>query len=229
MPWSFAAPLGSGALVLAGVSLAVGWIYSLPPLLLSHRSWLAPVVLGVAYVVVPYSFGVLVRDVPLRGSDFVFAAALFALFVARITLKDFRDREGDVLYGKPTLLLRFGKGATCLVSLAALCLGDALLVSFLQPPPFLFVLVQAFALGVASRLLALWRASEPRAEQIAIGIGARVGNGLLLSILAWLVLSAQGASVAERSAVVIVLASAFALSFLILVSRPDQVVIGYKG
>jgi hypothetical protein len=28
---------------------------------------------------------------------------------------------------------------------------------------------------------------------------------------------------------VIVLASAFALSFLVLVSRPDQAVIGYKG
>lgn len=224
-----AAPLGSTALALACVSLTVGWIYSLPPFLLSHRSALAPLALGLAYVVVPYSFGVLVREDSLGAGDVVFAASLFALFVARITLKDFRDQEGDVLYGKPTLLLRFGKGVTCLVSLGALCLGDVLLVSFLRPAPLLAVLVQAFVLAAASRIYALWRASEPRAEQIAIGIGARLGNGLLLTVLAWLILSAEGASVAERSGIVIVLASAFALSFLVLVSRPDQAVIGYKG
>jgi 4-hydroxybenzoate polyprenyltransferase len=224
-----AAPLGSTALALAGVSLTVGWVYSLPPFRLSHRSALAPVALGLAYVVVPYSFGVLVREDSLRTGDFIFAASLFALFVARITLKDFRDQEGDALYGKPTLLLRFGKGMTCLVSLAALCLGDVLLVSYLRPAPLLALLVQAFVLAAASRIYALWRASEPRAEQIAIGIGARLGNGLLLTVLAWLILSAEGASVAERSGIVIVLASAFALSFLVLVSRPDQAVIGYKG
>jgi 4-hydroxybenzoate polyprenyltransferase len=224
-----AAPLGSTALALAGVSLAIGWIYSLPPFLLSHRSALAPVALGLAYVIVPYALGVLVREDPLGVGDLVFAASLFALFVARITLKDFRDQEGDALYGKPTLLLRFGKGVTCLVSLSALCLGDVLLVSFLRPAPLLALLVQAFVLAAASRIYALWRASEPRAEQIAIGIGARLGNGLLLTVLAWLILSAEGASVAERSGVVIVLASAFALSFLVLVSRPDQAVIGYKG
>jgi 4-hydroxybenzoate polyprenyltransferase len=224
-----AAPLGSTALALAGVSLTVGWVYSLPPFRLSHRSALAPVALGLAYVVVPYSFGVLVREDSLRTGDFIFAASLFALFVARITLKDFRDQEGDALYGKPTLLLRFGKGMTCLVSLAALCLGDVFLVSYLRPAPLLALLVQAFVLAAASRIYALWRASEPRAEQIAIGIGARLGNGLLLTVLAWLILSAEGASVAERSGIVIVLASAFALSFLVLVSRPDQAVIGYKG
>jgi 4-hydroxybenzoate polyprenyltransferase len=224
-----AAPLGSTALALAGVSLAVGWIYSLPPFLLSHRSALAPVALGLAYVIVPYALGVLVREDPIGVGDLVFAASLFALFVARITLKDFRDQEGDALYGKPTLLLRFGKGVTCLVSLSALCLGDVLLVSFLRPAPLLALLVQAFVLAAASRIYALWRASEPRAEQIAIGIGARLGNGLLLTVLAWLILSEEGATVAERSGVVIVLASAFALSFLVLVSRPDQAVIGYKG
>jgi 4-hydroxybenzoate polyprenyltransferase len=224
-----AAPLGSTALALAGVSLTVGWVYSLPPFRLSHRSALAPVALGLAYVIVPYSFGVLVREESLRTGDFIFAASLFALFVARITLKDFRDQEGDALYGKPTLLLRFGKGMTCLVSLAALCLGDVLLVSYLRPAPLLALLVQAFVLAAASRIYALWRASERRAEQIAIGIGARLGNGLLLTVLAWLILSAEGASVAERSGIVIVLASAFALSFLVLVSRPDQAVIGYKG
>ena len=55
------------------------------------------------------------------------------LFVARIVLKDFRDREGDALYGKPTLLLRFGKDATCAVSLAALLAGNCLLLGRAAP------------------------------------------------------------------------------------------------
>src|SRR5215210_5764384 len=49
----------------------------------------------------------------------------------RIILKDFRDREGDAAYGKPTFLLTYGKRATCLASLGAICAGDALLIASL--------------------------------------------------------------------------------------------------
>jgi 4-hydroxybenzoate polyprenyltransferase len=224
-----AVPLGATGLALAASSIAIGWAYSLPPLRLSYRSWLAPLVLGLAYVLVPYGFGVVARRAPLERGDAIFATALFALFVARITLKDFRDREGDALYGKPTLLLRFGKSATCLVSLITLALGDVLVLVFLRPPFLVAVIVQGFVLAIASRLHALWRATDSRTEQLAIGIGARMGNGLLLTLLAWLLLTARQASVQERTALTAVLASAFALSFLALVSRPDQAVIGYKG
>jgi hypothetical protein len=68
-----------------------------------------------------------------------------------------------------------------------------------------------------------------RDEQVAIGIGARMGNGLLTSVLAWLVLESAGASAAERLFFVLALAGLFAASFAALVRRPDVVVIGYKG
>jgi hypothetical protein len=54
------------------------------------------------------------------------------------------------------------------------------------------------AAGIGWMLLTLRRAEVGRDEQVAIGIGARMGNGLLTSLLAWLVLESVGASAAER-------------------------------
>ena len=88
-------PLGAQGLVIVGSSLAVSYAYSVRPIRLSHRWTLAPLALALAYVVLPYALGVHIagrgwdrRDVPLVGG-------LFVLFVARIVLKDLRDRLGD--------------------------------------------------------------------------------------------------------------------------------------
>jgi 4-hydroxybenzoate polyprenyltransferase len=221
-----AVPLGGGALVLVAVSLSIAHAYSLPPLRFSYRTYLAPLVLGVGYVLVPYLLGVTVAGSAAGARDLPFAAGLCALFVARIVLKDFRDREGDALYGRPTLLLRFGKNTTCAVSGVALVLGVAVLASAL--PPFTPVLA-GLAAAIGWMLVTLRKAHEERDEQVAIGIGARMGNGLLTCILAWLVLESAGASVGERFFFVLVLAAVFTASFASLVRRPDVVAIGYKG
>jgi 4-hydroxybenzoate polyprenyltransferase len=214
---------------LALVSLAIGWAYSLPPLRLCYRSYLAPLALAAAYVLVPYSLGLAVAGASFGPGHALFAAALFSLFVARILLKDFRDREGDAAYGKPTLLLRFGKPATCLASAAALAAGGLLLLAAVRPPIVLAVLIAGFVAAIASRLRALERASTGRAEQLAIGLGARMGNGLLLTVLAWFALEGQGAAPAERVGFAFALAALFALGFAAVVMRPDDAVIGYKG
>jgi 4-hydroxybenzoate polyprenyltransferase len=112
-----AAALGLAAVATVGVSLAIGQAYSVRPLRLSYRTWLAPSILGVAYVLVPYALDLVAGAQPDRR-DAVFAGALYLWFIARINLKDFRDREGDALYGRPTLLLRFGRRTTCWVSVA---------------------------------------------------------------------------------------------------------------
>jgi 4-hydroxybenzoate polyprenyltransferase len=221
-----AVPLGRGALVLVGVSLAIAHAYSLPPLRFSYRTYLAPLVLGIGYVLVPYLLGVAVAGSAPAARDVSFAAGLYALFVARIVLKDFRDREGDALYGRPTLLLRFGKDATCAVSGVALAAGVATLVAVV---PSLAPVLAGLAAAIAWMLLRLRRAEERRDEQVAIGIGARMGNGLLTCVLAWLVLDAAGAAAGERLFFVLLLAGLFAASFVALVRRPDVVVIGYKG
>lgn len=96
-------------------------------------------------------------------------------------------------------------------------------------PPALALVVQPLVLAIAWMLRALRRADDVRAEQVAIGIGARTGNGLLLCVLAALVVRASGASDLEAALLAAGVAAVFGLSFLSLASRPDAVTIGYKG
>jgi 4-hydroxybenzoate polyprenyltransferase len=221
--------LGTSAFALVALSLVVSWAYSLRPLRLSYRTYLAHPALGVAYVAIPYGLGLEAVQTSPRPGDALFGAALFFLFLARIVLKDFRDREGDARFGKPTLLLRFGKRATCAVSLISLVAGNVLLLAWLRPTVPAGALLELLVAGVLAMLFALLRAEEEHAEQVAIGLGARLGNGLLISVLAWLALAAGGAAVSERTVVVAVLVAAFGVGFMTLVTRPEQAVIGYKG
>jgi 4-hydroxybenzoate polyprenyltransferase len=224
-----AVPLGWPGIGVVLLSLAVAVAYSLPPLTLSHRTLLAPLVLAVAYVLVPYAHGLLGADVWFTAKDIPFAAALFALFLARIVLKDFRDRDGDARYGKPTLLLRAGKTVTCLTSLVALGAGNILLLLAVRPPAPVAAVLELFFCAVAWMLLVLHRSTDRRDEQVAIGIGARMANGLLITTLATLLLDARGAAVEEQLGLVLALAVVFGSSFLTLVARPQDAVLGYKG
>ena len=224
-----AAPLGVPGLVLASVSLAVSHAYSAGPLRLSYRTYLAPVALAVAYVLIPYRLGLAAAGEDFRAADLAFAGGLFALFVARIVLKDFRDRDGDARFGKPTLLLRFGKTATCLVSAAALLVGNALVLAAIDAPLALLVADALFVIAIGAMLHTLWRARDLRLEQIAIGIGARMGNGLLIALLGWLVLTARDAPAEVRWLFVISLTALFGTSYAALAARPHDIAIGYKG
>lgn len=224
-----AVPLGLLAVGLVALSLGIGLMYSVPPLVLSHRTWAAPVVLSVAYVLVPYALGATAAGESPGRADAPFAVALVLLFLARIVLKDFRDRAGDARWGRPTLLLRFGKDVTCATSAAALGAGGIVLLAALGPPLGVGAVLLALLAAVAWALGGLHAAAPGREEQVAIGIGARMGNGVLLAVLAWLVVEAGGASGVEQTAVVALVAAAFAVGFVTLVARPEQAVIGYKG
>ena len=222
-----AAALGLRALALILVALIVSQVYSARPVRLSYRVAGAPLALGIAYVAVPYALGIVAAGGTLRHAPSRLAAALFLLFSARIVLKDFRDREGDARYGKPTILLRFGKETTCALSLCALAAGDALLAVALDP--VLVLIVQPLVLAIAWMLRTLQQADDVHAEQVAIGLGARMGNGVLLCALAWLVVRGGGASQAEAALLTGGLAAVFCLGFLALAARPEAVTIGYKG
>lgn len=213
------------ALVLIG--LVVAYVYSAPPIRLSHRTYLAPVLLAVGYVVVPYLLGASVAG--RTEGRHLLLTALICLFLARIVLKDFRDREGDSLYGRPTLLLRHGKTATCAVSFIALIGGDLALVLAIDGPVALTALIQLFVAPMVYMLFSLHGAADQNSEQVAIGIGARVGNGLLTAVLAWLLLSGSGAPQEQALAFVGVLALLYGLNFVSLRARPQDVLIGYKG
>jgi 4-hydroxybenzoate polyprenyltransferase len=224
-----AAALGWPAAVLVAASLLVSRAYSRQPLRLSYRTWLAHPALGIAYVAIPYGLGLAVVHARPRPADALLAGGLFCLFLARIVLKDFRDREGDGRFGKPTLLLRHGKRATCLVSGGALAAGDVLLLVALHPPVAVASLLEVYVAGAAAMLVSLARASDAHEEQVAIGIGAKAGNGILVSVLAWLALHAHGAPSGTSIAFLALLTVLFGSSYALLVARPEQAVIGYKG
>jgi 4-hydroxybenzoate polyprenyltransferase len=214
-----ALPLGRAGVALIAASLAISQAYSARPLRISYRVGGAPPTLGVAYVVIPYALGVVAERGELGDADPALLFALVLLFAARIVLKDFRDRAGDAAFGKATLLLRFGKTATCAVSGLALAAADVVLAVAVSGGVWL--LLQPFVAGIAWMLFRLWRAGDPVAEQVAIGIGARLGNGLLLTMLAWLVTGGMAAAA--------FVTAIFLTSFASLASHPDAVVVGYKG
>ena len=184
--------------------------------------------LSLAYVAVPYALGAEATGRVWTGADAALVAALLFLFLARIVLKDFRDRAGDELHGRPTLLLRFGKGMTCAVSLACLAAGSAL-VPVALGEPVLIPFVAVFAAAIAWMLQRLLLAPAGREEQVAIGLGARMGNGLLVGVLVWLVLEGERAPTEQRLLALALVAAAFGTGFLALVRRPEDVVLGYKG
>ena len=66
-------------------------------------------------------------------------------------------------------------------------------------------------------------------KQVAIGIGARIANGVLIATLATLPLDARGAAAEEQLGLVVLLAVVFGVSFVTLVARPQDALLGYKG
>ncbi len=223
--------ISPAAACIMGLSVVIGAAYSLPPLKLSYRTFLAPSTLAVAYVGIPYWAGVVVGGGRLQIFDLPLTAALYLLFAGRIVLKDFRDRAGDAAYGKPTFLLLYGKRATCLVSAGAICAGDALLVAALAGRGWWWVaaLLQPYVAGIMLMLLRLYKVNGRGDEQLAIGVGARMGTGLLATLLGILVLANHGADWITQLAFGLALMAFYMLTFVDFLRHPDRALIGYKG
>ena len=220
---------GPGAAGIMLLSVVIGALYSLPPARLSYRTFLAPLTLAVAYVGIPYWAGVVVVGESLQTADLPLLTALYLLFAGRIILKDFRDREGDAAFGKPTFLLKYGKRATCMASLCALSAGDALLIASLADRWWLAALVQLYIVSIAIMLFRLYRVSSSKDEQLSIGVGARMGNGLLVTLLGTLILSNQGADWTTQFIFGLALTALYTLNFIDFLRHPERAIIGYKG
>jgi len=220
---------GPGAAGIMLLSVSIGALYSLPPAMLSYRIFLAPLTLALAYVGIPYWAGVVVVGESLLTSDLPLLTALYLLFASRIILKDFRDREGDAAFGKPTFLLKYGKKATCLASLCVLCTGDALLVASLADKWWLAVLLQLYIASIMIMLYRLYRANSRTDEQLSIGVGAKMGNGLLVTLLGALILWNQGADWITQSVFGLALTTIYILNLIDFLRHPERAVIGYKG
>jgi 4-hydroxybenzoate polyprenyltransferase len=221
-----ASPVAGGLVLLSVVLYAQ---YSLPPLRVSHRPLATPFALAFGYAVLPYVVGVTVAGDAIGPRDALLLPALCCLFLSRIVLKDFRDRKGDALAGKPTFLLRYGKPATCAFSLAALGAGSALLLAALHDALPLALGTVPFLAGLALLQVRLARAAEPVEEVILIGLGARAGNGLLLTLLGLVLLRAQGAEVAAQVVLYAVAAGAHAYLLVAYLRDPGSFVFGSRS
>jgi 4-hydroxybenzoate polyprenyltransferase len=219
--------LGPTAVVVIGLLLSIAYLYSTGPARLSRRWTLAPISLTVAYVALPYRLGIVVAHGSWRASDVPLVAGLCTLFFARIILKDVRDRLGDEEHGKRTLLLRLGKDATCVLSVIGAIVGVAVILVALAPPAPVAAAIAIDAAAIVWMLARLRRTSDAVREQVTIGTAGRAGNVLLLSVIAWLLLSSRGAP-EQASLLIVVITAAAAWSFLALALHPERARIAYK-
>lgn len=217
------------ALAVMALGLFVNINYSLRPLIISYRTFVAPLFLTIGYVIVPYLLGLSVLNYAPTHLDWLLLSAITLLFLARINLKDFRDREGDSRYGKPTLLLKYGKKVTVLVSLIALSAGIVLLLRLFTGNIGEQVLIVVGWLVISLLFVLLWRSPIGTKEQLLIALSAMVGNGLLFTVLAAFTLTHM--LIPKSTAVIVeVFFMVLALANLHFLKRDPDVVLGtYRG
>lgn len=134
------------------------------------------------------------------------------------------------MYHKPTFVLRFGKSATCGMSFMSIVIGHVLLVSLMASrSAVIAIILQVYFISGYFMLYTLWRVSTLSQEQTAIGIGAKMGNGLLTNLLAVFILFESGAPLSITALFSGILASIHFVNYISLVSRPHAAIIGYKG
>jgi 4-hydroxybenzoate polyprenyltransferase len=208
--------------------LGVAYAYSAGPVRLSRRWSLAPIALTVAYVAIPYWLGITVAHGRWTSVDPLLLLGLCVLFFARIVLKDVRDRLGDAAHGKATLLLRLGKDATCMISIAGAIVGIGIVLLALRPGAVVTSAIALDAAGIVWMLLRLRTTTDPTLEQIRIGTAAKAGNAALIAILAWLLLSEQAAH-GQASLFVLAFTALAGWGFLALALHPERARIAYKA
>ena len=91
------------------------------------------------------------------------------------------------------------------------------------------VVLEGFVAAVWFQLWTLQRTDDPRDEQVTIGIAARAGNGMLVTVLAWLALTSAGATLEQRLVFALFLGVVYGASYLMLARHPEDAIIGYKG
>jgi 4-hydroxybenzoate polyprenyltransferase len=190
----------------AGLALSAG--YSLRPVRLADRGAVASLVLPACYVAVPYLLGVFAVRAVVRAGDLLLLAGLYAGFIGRILLKDFRDVRGDAMFGKRTFLIRHGRRWTCVFSAWCWVAGTILLLTAVRHPTPTLVGVNVVCLVLALGLLrALSRDLGPRHDEAYISAIAIVGRGMVLTLLAHLSMTGRSVPGPAYDAIISLLAA----------------------
>lgn len=179
------------------LGLLLNTVYSLRPIQISHRATITPFYLALCYVLVAYLAGYAVALGAGQEFNWPYLAAFYFLFLARISLKDFRDRKGDALAKKPTLILNYGKNIVCLLSFASMIIGGGCMLLAVRDWIYLQIIVSLLLLSLVVVEYKLFTAKKELLELLSVGYGARMGNGILFALLGTLLLQAYGAEAAD--------------------------------
>jgi 4-hydroxybenzoate polyprenyltransferase len=213
--------------VIAGLILNAA--YSLPPIQISYRAVLTPFYLALCYVLIPYLVGYGVATGTGDGAvNWQYFLAFYFLFLARISLKDFRDRKGDALAGKPTMILKYGKNVVCGISVISASLGGVGLIVLSGSEPALQWLTGLFVVAVLVVEYRLYAAASESLELLSIGYGARMGNGMLFAVLGTFLLRSQGALTSDLIVFYSSLAIIYGWLFWQYVRHPEAFYFGTK-
>jgi len=193
------------AIFVVGGGLLFTAAYSLRPVRIAERGVLAPMLLPAGYVAVPYLLGVMAVRAAVTGTDLLLLAGLYAGFVGRILLKDFRDVRGDTLFGKRTFLVRHGRGPTCALSAVFLIAGMFALAFVRDVSPALVASYVVYLALTLVLLRTLARSASARRDEASIAAIAILGRGMLVTLYGHFAMSAAHWSIAAQSATVAVL------------------------
>ena len=209
-------------------SIILNLFYSLPPFRVSYRALLTPFYLAFCYVVVSYLVGYVLATRYDSNVQFEwgYLVAFYCFFVARISLKDFRDRKGDAAVGKPTIILKYGKAAVSVLSTSAALLGSAVLIILSRNQPLLVALLILFTASILFVEYRIYRATKLDRELLSIAYGARMGNGLLLTFLGWVLLRGQGAPLDVLVIFSLTMLFVYGYMFWFYVKHTDKFLVG---
>lgn len=175
--------LGITSLLITIGAICLSYVYSMPPIQISHRGIVAPLVLPLGYVAYPFLLTLIANKASFNSSRFWLLTGLYISFIARIILKDFRDVKGDAKFGKRTFIVRHGPVATCIVSSICWIIGTSILAVRFWSWPLLAILLLPFAAAILYCLR--WLSQERRLKQQVqlVGLIGRLGNGAALLVL----------------------------------------------
>jgi 4-hydroxybenzoate polyprenyltransferase len=169
----------------AGLALSAG--YSLRPVRIADRGAAASLMLPACYVAVPYLLGLFAVRATAGPADLLLLAGLYAGFIGRILLKDFRDVRGDAMFGKRTFLVRHGRRWTCAFSACCWMAGTVLMLSAVRRPTVALAATQLVCLVIALGLIRVLSSSEgARRDAHLISAIAIVGRSMILILFAHL-------------------------------------------
>ena len=184
--------------------------YSIKPLQISRRGGLAPLLLPLGYIGLPFFFGYELSVTDWYKFSFVLLAAFYVQFIGRIILKDYRDVKGDKAHGKITFLLRYGNQAVCAVSAGSVIVSSGLLLTyarnFIGAFSYAIVCLAGFGLMILYKLSksATWFEQKP-----LLGAFGRAMTGVTVAFIAAMVAVIWQLSAGAAAFIAIVLTAVY--------------------